>query len=152
MSVAQRSLAENLIKQPFADMDLPESTLRWTRDFEIHNMFAVLVKWSKNKRTATLEHIDVANLRTNENTTEFYYTRKWYVMKNGKRYGKEVLDAVGEPENPGGTDKLLNKFRDCSEGVLDATQIETIIDTILQLENVDSLTQVTRLLTKRKTG
>jgi DNA-binding Lrp family transcriptional regulator len=85
MSVAQRSLAENLIKQPFADMDLTESTLRWTRDFEIHNMFAVLVKWSKNKRTATLEHIDVANLRTNEDTTEFYYTRKWYVMKNGKR-------------------------------------------------------------------
>lgn len=85
MTVAQKSLAEKLIEQPFADTDLNESTLRWTLDFEVHNMFAILVKWSKNKRTATLEHIDVANLRTNADMTKFAYTRKWYLFKNGKR-------------------------------------------------------------------
>ncbi len=85
MTVAQKSLADKLIKQPFADTDLNESTLRWSLDFEVHNMFAILVKWSKNKRTATLEHIDVANLRTNADMSKFAYTRKWYIIKQGKR-------------------------------------------------------------------
>ncbi len=79
MTVAQKSLADKLIRQPFADTDLNESTLRWALDFEVHNMFAILVKWSKNKRTATLEHIDVANLRTNADMSKFAYTRKWYI-------------------------------------------------------------------------
>jgi len=85
MTVAQKSLADKLIRQPFADTDLNESTLRWALDFEVHNMFAILVKWSKNKRTATLEHIDVANLRTNADMSKFAYTRKWYIIKQGKR-------------------------------------------------------------------
>jgi len=73
------------------------------------------------------------------------------VMKNGDRYQQEVLDAVGEPENPGGPDNLLNKFRGCTEGVFDPQRIEAIIETVLQLETVDSFSKVTRLLTKQMT-
>lgn len=110
VTVSQKAQAEKIISQPFADTDLNETTRRITMDFEIFNGFAILVTWSKNKKTAVLEHIDFCNLRTNADKTEFYYTRNWYKNRNGGRYENKtpereedwvVYDAY-DPENRNG--------------------------------------------------
>lgn len=96
VSIQQKALAEKLIKQPFADTNLNETTKRIAKDFELFNGFAILVKWSKNRRSATLQHIDFANIRTNADNTEYYYTRGWYTQKNGVK--RENKNPQEEPD------------------------------------------------------
>ena len=67
-------------------------------------------------------------------------------MNNGEKYEKEVLDAMGEPENPGTMDDQLNKFKDCTSGILDNSRLGELIDRIQHLEDIDDLTQVAELL------
>jgi len=111
VTVSQRAIAEKLISQPFADTNLNKTTLKLAKDYEIFGGFAVLVKWSKNKRTFTLEHVDFCNLRTNADRSKFYYTRGWFTYKNGvakenKKPEEEkdwmVYDAY-DPNNRKGT-------------------------------------------------
>lgn len=83
-TVGQRAIAEKILKQPLSETDLNETTRRVTFDFELFNGYAILVKWAKNKRTCNLEHIDFANIRTNADRSEFYFTRGWYITKNGQ--------------------------------------------------------------------
>lgn len=85
VTIEQKSKAENIIKQPFGEYDLNEVILRVTKDYELFNNFAYLVRWSKNKQSATIEHIDVCNLRANADKTKFAFTRGWYLWKNGKK-------------------------------------------------------------------
>jgi DNA-binding Lrp family transcriptional regulator len=79
VSLEQKALAEKMINQPFADVDLNETTFRCATDLEKYNGFAILVKWNKSRKGAVLEYIDFGNLRTNADRSEFYYTQKWYV-------------------------------------------------------------------------
>lgn len=111
VTVSQRAIAEKLISQPFADTNLNKTTLKLAKDYEIFGGFAVLVKWSKNKRTFTLEHVDFCNLRTNADRSKFYFTRGWFTYKNGvakenKKPEEEkdwmVYDAY-DPNNRKGT-------------------------------------------------
>jgi len=83
VTVGQRAVAEKLIDQPFADTNLNKTTLKLAKDYEIFGGFAVLVKWSKNKRSFALEHVDFCNIRTNADRSKFYYTRGWFTYKNG---------------------------------------------------------------------
>ena len=69
-------------------------------------------------------------------------------MNDGKKYEKEVLDAMGEPENPGTMDDQLNKFKDCTSGILDNSRLDELIDRIQHLEDIDDLSQVAELLKK----
>lgn len=83
VTVAQRGVAEKLIDQPFAKTDLNKTTLKVALDQEIFRGRTWLIRWAKNKKTATIEHIDFCNIRTNADQTEFYYTRGWFTYKNG---------------------------------------------------------------------
>jgi 2-methylcitrate dehydratase PrpD len=67
-------------------------------------------------------------------------------MNDGKKYEKEVLDAMGEPENPGTMDDQLNKFKGCVSGILDPVKMSELIDRIRHLEDTDDFTQVAELL------
>jgi len=67
-------------------------------------------------------------------------------MNDGRKYEKEVLDAMGEPENPGTMDDQLNKFKDCAAGIFDSGKIDELIDRIQHLEDTADLTQVAELL------
>ncbi len=68
------------------------------------------------------------------------------ITQNGQTFSHEVIDAMGEPENPGTMDDQLNKFKDCASGVLDPGRIDALIDRIQHLEDTDDLTQVAELL------
>ena len=70
------------------------------------------------------------------------------VTQDGRTYAHEVLDAMGEPENPGTRDDLLNKFKDCARGVFEQDNIDALIDRVLHLEKTDDLTLVAELLKK----
>lgn len=83
VSIAQKAIAEKLINQPFADTDLDETTCKVAKDIEIFNGCILLITWSKNKKSFTIQHGDFANFRTNAEKTEFYYTRAWFTYKNG---------------------------------------------------------------------
>jgi len=67
-------------------------------------------------------------------------------MNSGEKYEKEVLDAMGEPENPGTMDDQLNKFKNCTSGILDKGKMVSLIDRIQHLEDIDDLSQVAELL------
>jgi len=68
------------------------------------------------------------------------------VLKNGERFAKEVIDAIGEPENPGSMEDLLAKFKDCAAGVLQKNQVDLLIDAIQRLEKIENLNQLTSFL------
>jgi len=68
------------------------------------------------------------------------------VTKSGQTYAHEVLDAMGEPENPGTMDDQLNKFKDCAGGILHRDRVNELIDRIRHLEESEDLTLVAELL------
>ena len=83
VTVAQRGVAKKLLDQPFSKTDINKTTLKIALDQEIFRGRTWLVRWAKNKKSATLEHVDFCNIRTNADQTEFYYTRGWFTYKNG---------------------------------------------------------------------
>ena len=105
VTIGQRAVAQKLISQPFSDTNLNKTTLKLAKDYEIFGGFAVLVKWSKNKRSFALEHVDFCNIRTNADRSKFYYTRGWFTYKNGvakenKKPEEEKDWKVYEPYDP----------------------------------------------------
>lgn len=82
-TVAQLAQADKILKQPFADTDLNVTTYKLAVDRRIFGGCILLIKWSTNRKSFTIEHGDYANFRTNADGTEFYYTRGWFTQKNG---------------------------------------------------------------------
>lgn len=82
MKLDQRVQAERMLEQPFGSLNLNEATQRWATDLETFNGFCVVVNWDKGEKGATLEFIDMANIRTNADESEFYYTRGWFKQNN----------------------------------------------------------------------
>jgi len=70
--------------------------------------------------------------------------------KGGGSYLKRVDFPYGHPKNPMTTDDLLEKFRDCvsyAARPIPKSNIEKAIKLILNLENVDDVSQVVQLFT-----
>jgi DNA-binding MarR family transcriptional regulator len=84
VTVGQRAQAEKLLSQPFSDTDLDEVAIKTELDYQILGWEILLITWTKNRRNIVINHGDAANFRTNPKQTEFYYTRGWYKIKNGK--------------------------------------------------------------------
>jgi 2-methylcitrate dehydratase PrpD len=70
------------------------------------------------------------------------------VTKSGRTCAHEVLDALGEPENPGTMEDQLRKFKGCTNGVFEPNRMDRLIDCIRHLEEVEDLTDVAELLRK----
>lgn len=86
MNEADKTRANAMLENPFGLEDLTEATSRWAQDLEIFNGVCVLVHWDNGRKGGTLKYIDMANVRTNADQTEFYYTSKWYILnKDGSR-------------------------------------------------------------------
>jgi len=79
-SIEQKALANKILQQPFADVDLNGTYNRIALDYMKFGAYAVLVQWGKSKRGATLKYIDVKNIRTNADRSKFYYTSKWWIQ------------------------------------------------------------------------
>jgi len=90
-TLEQRAMAEKLIKQPFSETNLNESTLRWAYDLEKYNGFAILVRWNNSRKGGTLEYIDFSNVRANADRSVFFYTKNWYLtdQRGNKKINKK---------------------------------------------------------------
>jgi 2-methylcitrate dehydratase PrpD len=69
--------------------------------------------------------------------------------KDSKTYSKRVDIALGNPRNPISREFLIEKFRDCTKYAvksLTKTRIEKVIDQVVNLEQVDDVGGIIRLL------
>lgn len=67
-------------------------------------------------------------------------------MKNGTIYKEKTEYAKGNPENPFSDEELRNKFRDLSSVVLTDQQVDSIIEAIDCLEELDDVHLLARML------
>jgi 2-methylcitrate dehydratase PrpD len=73
-------------------------------------------------------------------------------LKDGRKCSSFVEYPKGHCQNPFTDEELAEKYRECAEPVLSAEQIERSIDTMLDLEKVDDLTELVDLLTGEVTA
>ncbi|MBI5969308.1 MAG: MmgE/PrpD family protein [Deltaproteobacteria bacterium] len=71
------------------------------------------------------------------------------ILKDGRKFTSEVLDAKGEPEIPGSGSDLYDKFRLLARVVFKEERIEKIIEKIHCLEKIGDISEFTRLLLVR---
>jgi len=70
-------------------------------------------------------------------------------MKDGQQYVEEVEHFLGSVENPMSFDDCAAKFRECARCALyplPSTTVDRIIDLVRRLDEVDDISQITRLL------
>jgi 2-methylcitrate dehydratase PrpD len=70
-------------------------------------------------------------------------------LKDGRKLTSNILDAKGEPENPGTAVDIYDKFRVLAGTVFKAPRIEKIMEKIENLEKVKDISELTGLLTTR---
>ena len=68
-------------------------------------------------------------------------------LKNGEVFKKRVDYAKGTINNPLKTDELKDKFRELTSPALSSEKIEKIIETLMNLEEVDDISRLLSLLT-----
>jgi len=90
---------------------------------------------------------DVRDLMTRISAMEdpslpIYAARVSTTLKDGRRYSKEYLYVKGHPKNPFTVEELVDKFRRCvpySAYELSDSVVDSLIDALLNLENVDDV-------------
>ena len=70
-------------------------------------------------------------------------------LKDGRKLTSSILDAKGEPENPGTASDIYDKFCLLAGTVFKTTRIEKILEKIENLEKVKDISELTSLLTAR---
>ncbi len=73
-------------------------------------------------------------------------TRVKIVTNDGKLFAKVVENPLGSLERPMSFEDCAAKFRDCAKG-LDSDRVEKIIELVGQLERLDNIQELIRLLT-----
>ncbi len=71
------------------------------------------------------------------------------VTKDGKTFTWRTAHPYGHPKNPMSREELINKFRDClsySVKKFDRSTADKITDSIMNLEKIDNVNEITRLL------
>ena len=69
--------------------------------------------------------------------------------KDGNVYTKQIDIPLGSPERPMTFDDCVTKFRDCasySQGLISGDRIDRAVEMIRQLESLDNVTEVVKLL------
>ena len=67
-------------------------------------------------------------------------------MKSGESYVQRVTDPQGSPKNPVSDSELISKFRGLTSPVLPNTKLEKLIDSIMKLEDVEDVRELTELM------
>jgi 2-methylcitrate dehydratase PrpD len=68
------------------------------------------------------------------------------LLPNRQSFRTKVLLPRGEPENPATTEELEEKFKDCTAAFWSAPQKREVIHTIRELEKLDNIRNLTKLL------
>ena len=71
---------------------------------------------------------------------------KTIILKDGKKLTSEIMDAKGEPENPGSGNDIYDKFRMLAGTVFKAERVDDLLEKIDGLEKMRDLSELTRLL------
>jgi 2-methylcitrate dehydratase PrpD len=105
-------------------------------------------KTLQNKEVrALMEKIDVyADEELDKLIPDHRAARAEIILKDGRKFSAQVLDAKGEPENPGPENELYEKFRTLARTVLNKEKVEKIIDMINSLEKMKEIAPLTKLL------
>jgi 2-methylcitrate dehydratase PrpD len=70
------------------------------------------------------------------------------ITARGEKFTAEEVAPKGDPTNPVTEDEILAKFRNnASFSMLPSSRVELVIKMISQLEKVDDITELTKLLT-----
>lgn len=77
ISVADYSKLVNWLKDINDKDNLRELTFKVVQDIEMYNGVALEVVWNKAGTSYEINHIPFSYIRSNEDNTEFYYTKKW---------------------------------------------------------------------------
>jgi 2-methylcitrate dehydratase PrpD len=67
-------------------------------------------------------------------------------MKDGRKLTSDILDAKGEPENPGSSSDIFDKFRMLAGTVFKKDKVERIMEKIDNLEKVKDMSELNSLL------
>jgi 2-methylcitrate dehydratase PrpD len=67
-------------------------------------------------------------------------------MKDGTKLASDILDAKGEPENPGSSSDIFDKFRMLAGTVFKKDRVERIMEKIDSLEKVKDMSELNSLL------
>lgn len=110
------------------------------------NEFKPQTLQSKEVR-ALMEKIDVyADEELDKLIPAHRAARAEIILKDGRKFTAQVLDAKGEPENPGPENELFEKFRSLARTVLHKEKVAKIMEMINSLEKMSDITPLTRLL------
>jgi 2-methylcitrate dehydratase PrpD len=71
-------------------------------------------------------------------------------MKDGRKLTSDILDAKGEPENPGSSSDVFDKFRMLAGTVFKKDRVERIMEKIDNLEKVKDISELNSLLVQAK--
>jgi 2-methylcitrate dehydratase PrpD len=81
---------------------------------------------------------------------DFLYAPHKVLVKlfDGRTYSSEVRFPKGCPQNPMSFDELLMKYKDCACVSLSKSEIEHSLDMLPNLERLESISQLSKLITK----
>jgi len=68
------------------------------------------------------------------------------LLKDGRRLTSTILDPKGEPENPGSSSDIYDKFRMLAGTVFKTAKVEKILEKIENLEKVKDISELNRFL------
>ncbi|MBI4330465.1 MAG: MmgE/PrpD family protein [Chloroflexi bacterium] len=68
-------------------------------------------------------------------------------LRDGAEYSHEVSFPLGSPENPVDWDWVVDKFQDCTRGILSLADGNRVKDIVSNLEEVHDITELTRIIT-----
>lgn len=70
-------------------------------------------------------------------------------LKDGREYTKRVDIATGDPEKPMSLNQIVEKYRNCTEPLIDKNRMEESIDKILSLEKLPNVGELIALIVRK---
>jgi 2-methylcitrate dehydratase PrpD len=148
-ALAPRTFAEAQFSLPFAlalatidgDVGIEQMTQERLRDPQVQDL-ARKVRGSVDPEFAA---------RGISGSGDMFQSAKVSIRtKDGRTYDQQVNVHKGSPQNPFTEEELRGKFRSLASRVLPHHRVEEIIGVVAALEDVDSIRELTKLLTGSK--
>jgi 2-methylcitrate dehydratase PrpD len=96
---------------------------------------------------ALMERINVyADPELDKMVPDHRGARAEIILKDGRKLTSEILDAKGEPENPGSGNDIYDKFRLLAATVFKREKVDALLEKIDRLEKLGDLSQLTQNL------
>jgi len=71
-------------------------------------------------------------------------------LKDGEAFSETVWEAKGSPSHPMSRDEIAKKFRECAQKTISASNVETILKKVDELETLTLISELTSFLVSPK--